>query len=287
MNRILALIGGGDRDQIILQTALAAARPFSAHLDFLHLRVGPAEAALNTAVEFARGPALREALRDLDHKALALSHAASSHIREFCAKSMIEISDAQTPARSRITASIREETDNAIERLTVHAADSDLIVMGRARQTQGLPQYTLERLILQGGRPMLIAASGMPRELTGTVMVCWNGSEHAVRAVTAAMPILSKAKRIVVASVTRRIAAAVSPEELARRLAGDGINAEPMLIPARRRSVPTVLASAAQDCEADLLVMGAYGQSRARELIFGSATEAFLRHADRPILLMH
>ena len=201
---------------------------------------------------------------------------------------MIEISDAQTPARSRVTASVREETDNAIERLTVHAADSDLIVMGRARQTQGLPQYTLERLILRGGRPMLIAASGMPRELTGTVMVCWNGSEHAERAVTAAMPILAKAKRVVVASVTRRSAASdPSAEELARRLAGDGINAEPMLIPARRRSVSTVLATAAQDCEADLLVMGAYGHSRTHELIFGSRTEALLRHADRPILLMH
>jgi nucleotide-binding universal stress UspA family protein len=48
-----------------------------------------------------------------------------------------------------------------------------------------------------------------------------------------------------------------------------------------------VLSTAAADCGANLVVMGAYGRSRARELIFGSCTEAFIHDADRPILLMH
>jgi nucleotide-binding universal stress UspA family protein len=287
MNTILALIGGGERDQVILQTALAAARPFSAHVDFLHVRVSAAEAALNSHVEFACGPAIGSALRELDERADTFSYVAADNVRDFCERFSIEIREEPTPTRDRVTASIREETDRALERLTFHAGRSDLVVMGRARQRQGLPPYTLDRLILTG-RPMLIAASGSPRELTGTVMVCWNGSAEAARAVAAAMPILRKARRVVVATVTgRKGAAAESAHDLVQKLAADGIKAETMIIPAGRRGVPAALAQAAEDCDADLMVMGAYGHSRTYELIFGSATNDFLRQADRPILLTH
>ena len=72
----------------------------------------------------------------------------------------------------KLTASYREETDNAFERLTFHARHCDLVVMGRAKQKQGLPQDTLERLVLVCGRPMLVAATAAPQRLTGTIMVC-------------------------------------------------------------------------------------------------------------------
>ena len=73
MKTILGLIGGGDRDEVIFRTALAAAVPLSAHLDFLHVHVTAGNAARYNRVEFAMGDALRETfLRDADRPILLM-----------------------------------------------------------------------------------------------------------------------------------------------------------------------------------------------------------------------
>jgi len=287
MKNILALIGGGDRDEVVFETALAAAEPCSSHVNFLHIHVGPIEAARGSAVEFATGPALRGALEDLEHRAKTYSRLAADHIRDLCEDSVIP--DEMVGAhRNGVTASYRIETDNALERLTASGSQSDLIVMGRAKQTQGLPSNTLEHLIKRSGRPMLIAASNAPQKLTDTVIVFWNGSDSATRAVEAAKPILTKATRVVVATVLKgRKQNGTALAELFRKLADCEINAEPLVIPADGRGLAIQLASVADKCSANLVVMGAYGRGIARELLFGSQTEALLRLTDKPILLMH
>ena len=91
MKSILVLIGGGDRDEVILQTALAVALPLSAHLEFLHIHVSPGEAARYSHAEFAMGAALRNTLNQLGNKAKSFSDLAADHARNFCARSMIEM----------------------------------------------------------------------------------------------------------------------------------------------------------------------------------------------------
>jgi nucleotide-binding universal stress UspA family protein len=287
MKSILVLIGGGERDQVVFNTALAAARPLSGHLDCLHIHVTPGEAARHSRVEFARGPALRQALDGLETKARTFSQLARDNIEGFCASSAIPMCEAPSGAQS-VTASFREEMDNAIERLVFHARHSDLVVMGRSKQKQGLPPDALARLIMTCGRPMLIAASTAPQELTGTAMVCWTETGSAARAVAAALPILSKAKHVVFTCIAEREDTPAEPvKDVARRFAWNGPTAEAKIIAAGGRKIPDALAKAAEECGADLIVMGAYGQSSARKFLFGSCTEAFLGHADRPILLIH
>jgi nucleotide-binding universal stress UspA family protein len=289
MKTILVLIGGSDRDQVVFETAMAAARPLSAHLDFLHIHVGAGEAARHSSGhEFARGAGLRDALQTLDSKAKSFSEIAASNFREFCMRWQIEICD--TPGgEQHVTASYREETGDSLERLTFHARHCDLVVMGRAKQKQGLPQDALARLVLVCGRPMLVAASAAPQRLTGTIMVCWKESSNAARAVAAAMPLLAKAKRVVFTSIVESEDKMVgdATKDLARQFAWTGVATETQLIPAKKGKIADLLSAAAEACNADLVVMGAFGASRARQLIFGSCTEAFLSHADRPILLMH
>jgi nucleotide-binding universal stress UspA family protein len=287
MKTILTFVGGGDRDQVILQTALAAAIPLSAHLDCLHLHVPATQAARYANTEFASGAALRNALQQLETNANAFSDLAAGNVREFCASAKVEMCDTPTNVGS-VTASFREEQSNAPERLTFHARHSDLIVMGRARQKQGLAPDTLEHLVLNCGRPILVAASAAPQTLTDTIMVCWKESSGAARAVTAATPILAKATRIVFVSVAEQDDGVTDAlDDLARQFAWNGVAAEVRVIPGSRRGIPGALAAAAEECGADLVVMGAYGRSRTRELIFGSCTEAFLDGSDRPTLLMH
>lgn len=287
MKTILTFVGGGDRDQVILQTALAAAIPISAHLDVMHLHVPATQAARYSNAEFASGTALRNAFERLKTSANAFSDLAAENVRQFCASAKIEMCDAPTNVRS-VTASFREEESNEPERLTFHARHSDLTVLGRAKQKQGLAPDTLEHLVMNCGRPILVAATAAPQTLTDTIMVCWNESTNAARAVTAATPILAKAKRVMFVSVAERddgVTAAL--DDLAQQFAWNGVAAEARLIPGSRREIPGALAAAAGECGADLIVMGAYGRSRARELILGSCTDAVLAGSDRPILLMH
>jgi len=287
MKTILTFVGGGDRDQVILQTALAAAIPLSAHLDLLHVHVPATQAARHSRAEFASGDALRNALQRLETDANAFSDLAAANVRAFCASAQIAMCDVPTGVRS-VTASFREEHSNALERLTFHARHSDLVVMGRVRQKQGLAPDTLEHLVLNCGRPILVAATAAPQTLTDTIMVCWKECSNAARAVAAATPILAKAKRVVLVSVAERDDGVTDAlDDLGRQFAWHGLSAEVRVIPGSRRGIPGALSAAAEECGADLVVMGAYGRSRARELIFGSCTEAVLDGSDRPILLMH
>lgn len=284
MKTILTFVGGGDRDAVILQTALAAALPLAARLDCLHAHVPAALAAHYGHTAFASGTALHNALDRLESDANAFSGLAAENVRTFCASAEIELCDASidTP---RVTAGFREDESNELERLTWHAGQSDLVVMGRARQHQGLAPDTLEHLVRGCGRPILVAASTAPRTLTDTIMVCWKDAHSTAAVVTAAAPLLAQARRVVFVSLAKRDdGRSDAMGAIARQVCGTA--AEVRVLPAGRRGIPAALADAADDCGANLLVMGAYGRSRVRE-IFSSCTDTVLEQHDRPILLMH
>ena len=287
MKSLLVPIGGSQSDDLVFETALAAARPFEAHLQFLHVRVGLGAAARCTPhVDFASGAALRDAMDQLDNQRASRSAGAARHIEEFCARSKVPLWD--SPGLRGVTASWREEEGDALGRILFHARHNDLIVVGRTRKPNGLPPDFLELLLLKSGRPVLITGSAAPMVLTGTIMVCWKESADAARAVTAALPLLARAERVVLATVAEAkedIGPAMS--DLAARLAWHGITAQVQVIEPDGRPLQEQLANAAREHAADLMVMGAYGHSHLRETLFGGCTQSFLRQGDRPILLMH
>jgi len=162
-------------------------------------------------------------------------------------------------ASNMVTASWLEEDDDALGRLTFHARHSDLVVMGRMRRPNGLPSDLLELLLIHCGRPMLIACATPPRDITGTIMVCWRDTADAARATSSAMPFLTKATRVIFAAVSgsgRELEAAVN--DAASQFRWNGIASEAQVVSANGRATAEVLALLARDCGADMLVMGAY-----------------------------
>ena len=285
MNTILTLVGGSERDEVILQTALAAAIPLSAHLDCLHAHVPSALAARHANLDFAHGDALKGALDKLRTDSDSFSLVAAKHVRSFCASAGIEICDGPNGGQN-VTATFFEEPTNEFERLLFHAAQRGLVVMGRLRQKQGLAQDTLEHIVRNSGRPVLAAGRAAPRSLTNTIMVCWKDAASTGAAVTDAAPLLAKARRVVFVSVAKRDDG-LSGTMAAAAQQTAGIEAEVRVIPPSGGGTPETLAQAAEDCGADLLIMGAYGRSRGREILFGSCTDKLLACSDRPILLRH
>ncbi len=284
MQSILVLIGGGDRDEVIIRTAHAAAVPLGAHLEFLHVRVSaPVAMGHDEHAQFAIGAGIQEAFQDLDRRASTFSQLASDHALDFV--KLLE--ERRTTDGAPITASYREMHDAPIERLVDEGGKHDLVVIGRARQKQGLAQDTLEMLIRQCARPLLIPAATVTDSVTGTIVVGWNGSENVRKAVRTCEPLLARAQRLVFVSIgTLDVAPARGVDELVTQFVALGVRAELQTVETRH-SVADALARAAGEFDASLVVMGAYGQWRLRQLVLGSCTEDALRCIDRPILLMH
>ena len=118
--------------------------------------------------------------------------------------------------------------------------------------------------------------------------MCWRETADAARAVAAAMPLLQKAKRVVFASVAGNDG--IAPDaiaDIARQFSWRGVPVETRLIAPDGRVPQELLSALASEVKADLVVMGAYGHSRMREVLFGGFTQSFIQHADRPVLMMH
>jgi nucleotide-binding universal stress UspA family protein len=288
MKSFLVPIGGSDTDEPLLETAFAAARPFSGHLNFVHIHVRAGEAIPNIPhAGSARGSAISSLMEELDAEGRHRSAAAARHFRDFCTRSNISVRDVPNGLRG-VTASWQEEEGNPLDRIILQARHSDLVVAGRAKKTYALPADFLERLVVDCGCPVLIAGSTPPATLTGTIMVCWKETAEAARAIGAAMPFLANAERVVIASVAESCEdVADAANNVARRLAWNGINAETRITAQTGCDVPDLLSTAARECGADLVVLGAYGHSRMRETLFGGCTLSAIRGAERPVLLMH
>lgn len=289
MKTILVPVGGGDADSLVFETALAVARPLAAHLEFVHVRVTAAEAAAHTPhLEFARGAALASALDALSGKGAQRSAVAERNVKDFCTRNGIEMFEAPHAAAT-VTARWRLDQGEPMERLVFHARHHDLVVMARPTQLDGLPPDRLETLLLGSGRPLLIAPSASAMSGLGTAMVCWKETRDAARAVTAAMPVLAKAHRVVIAGVIENGAGAL-PEaigDVVRELAWNGIAAEAHVLPRESRSTANSLFAAARALGADLMVMGAYGHRRLQQALFGGCTRSALEAAQCAVLLVH
>ena len=284
---ILVPASGTATDHAVFETAHAVARSLRAHLDFYHLRIPPGEASPYVPhVDYAIGPALRNALDYLRDQTAERALMAARHVGDFCATRNIRIAGNPT-GLSTISASWTEETGDAPRRLMTRARHSDLIVVGRSQGPDGLPRYFLETLLLGCGRPLLIAVATPPTRPIGTVVVGWKETAEAARALASALPILARADQVILVSVEEEEAVAPGAlDDLRRALEWHGVN--PMIRSISAAGpIAEVLAATAAHERADLLVMGAYGHGRMREVIFGGCTQAFLEQADLPVFMLH
>jgi nucleotide-binding universal stress UspA family protein len=291
MKTILALAGGSDTDKAVFSTALAVAKPLHANLECLHVWIDPAEAAAYTPhVAFARGPSLQAALGDLESEGRKRASAALHHFEELCESEAVEIAikPADVPHACVSASWCEKHHDDAAGRIVRYARHNDLIVIGRRSRSNGLPSDLVEQVLIESGRPVLIASPRAQQSLIGTVLVCWKETPESARAIAATLPLLAAANRVVVASIEEGTGG--SPENLyhlVQRLEWDNIIAEPLWFRSSSTPVPDRLEGLATEIDADLIIMGGYGHGRFREMVFGGCTQHFLDQSDRPVLLMH
>ncbi len=156
----------------------------------------------------------------------------------------------------------------------------DIIVLARpGEEWQSPAMVTLESALFESGRPVLIAPPTPPRTLATNIMIAWNRSTEQARTTAFAMPLLKRAERVTVAGP--------SGEDLARSLAAHGIGAATITLAAGKGNAGETILRKAAELGCDLIVKGAYTQSRLRQMIFGGTTRHILTNADLPVLMAH
>lgn len=176
----------------------------------------------------------------------------------------------------------------------VHARYADLIVLGQVDRSEPPPvgPHLPEEVLLASGRPALVVPYiGAGETLGQRVLVAWDASREAARAVQDAMPLLERANVVHVLTVNPRPTALGHGElpgaDIALHLARHRVEVEVRSVQTDDMQVGDALLSFAADGAYDLLVMGAYAHSRVRELILGGTTRTVLESMTLPVLMAH
>lgn len=164
----------------------------------------------------------------------------------------------------------------------------DLIVLGQPEKKT--PNDVIDEAVLfESGRPVILVPFIQEGGMTlDRVMVCWDGSRAAARAVGDALPFLKKAKQveIVIVSDKPNKKDEIPGADLAQHLARHGLKVEIEQMTSHIDVASTILSYAA-DSNADMIVMGGYGHSRLREFVLGGVTRGMLESMTVPVLMSH
>ena len=166
----------------------------------------------------------------------------------------------------------------------------DLAVVSQAQREHGASdELMIEGVLFESGRPVVVVPYIQKRGLTlERVLVCWDGSRTAARAVGDAMPFLERAKTVDIVIVTEdRKNEKVTGASMREHLTRHGVAAQIKRVARGDIAIEDAILSYAADSGADFMVMGGYGHSRLREFILGGATRGILASMTVPVLLSH
>ena len=274
LKSILAHAAPTDRLDAVLDITLTLAAAHGAHAIGLHVSSDPA-----TSFQTLPGPipsdlmaAVEDRIQDEQDRSEAGFKAAT--------------------ARHGLSAEWRVDSGDPASRIGIHARYADLTVMGQWDEDDpsGDPELPTAVATMTGRPVLIVPRTGRFEEVGNRVLVCWNASREATRAVTDALPILQLANRVTVLAVNPDDGTEhgeVPSADISHYLARHGVSAEASRTYAENIDVADTILSRASDLGCDLIVMGAYGHSRTREWIFGGVTRSIMRTMTRPVLISH
>lgn len=271
---ILVHVDSGKHCAMRVEAAIRLARQHDSHLVALHA-IPPFEPPGYVMAEM--GPAILDAQK----------HAAAVEL----ARSEAEFTK-QAAAAGFTNIEWRTAIDDPVEAMTLHARYADLAVIGQADAADGSNAGAdfPERLVLAAGRPVLILPSaGRFPTIGKRILVAWNPSREATRAVTDAIPLLRLADSVHVMAVNPKNGehGNVPGADIGLYLARHGVRVEVKTDHGAEIDVGNELLSRAADLDADLIVMGGYGHSRLQEWVLGGATRTILESMTAPVLMSH
>jgi len=283
LQTVLVPLTGFDSDVSALETAYLIAKIFDSDIHCIYFSSAWIEIAAELAATDATMPS-GEIYAALDQGRRQAGERARRHFAEFCQRRNVTHGRSASGPRS-VSAHMREIRGDVGGEVVAEGQFYDLIVLSRTPEGHGFGST-----IINVGRPVVLAPNQVPERFGSTVAIAWKRSAEAARALTAAMPILVKAKEVIVVAADEGAgpeATMGSAERAAAYLRQHDLVVETECVAIDQRSAASAIVQAALAKKADLLVMVAYGHSRLRELVLGGMTREVLTDCPIPVFLFH
>jgi len=282
---ILAGLSGGSASDSVIELACRLAEQFAAYVEGLHVRIDAGELVIAAGAEGLAAATsmgltdqlLAEAMEKAKHLQQAFMAAATRH--------GLALHSEATAAGPGV--SWRVESGDAPAIVASRARFFDLAVLGRSDRVVNQPHTdVIEETLLHSGRPVLLAPSEPPPAFGERIAIGWNGSDEAVRSVTASLPFLRRARDVVLVELGDSDKAGTADMQAYLLMLGIASRSR-KLRDVRGANVGTELLSTAADEGADLLVLGGYSRSPLRQSVFGGTTRQVLAASRLPLLMAH
>lgn len=192
-------------------------------------------------------------------------------------------------AKDAVSIIMRPFTD-LVSELRLRSRCCDLTVLDRPEGAIEHKEALFEEVLFNSGRPLLVATPDKPPvERVGTMLVAWDGSIHATRALASALGLFADIARahVVVVTGEKSLADTVPGTAIKEHLRRHGIETLVHNVPVDENGAAETIDSQALELGADLIVMGGFGRSRFREFVLGGVTRELSRKARTPVLFNH
>ncbi|MEQ8666590.1 MAG: universal stress protein [Rhodospirillales bacterium] len=272
MKRLLVPLTGGDADRRALDAAIRIVP--DAHIDAKLFRPDPKTVPAMIGDGYA-GDVIEMMINAAEERGQEMLANAKAVFQQWQ-----EDTGTKTATFAEIVGSL-EDTPIGPVRL------ADLVVFSRSGTVDINQEMLLSTILFDGGRPVtLFPAADMDADIKHAA-IAWDGSKQAARAVAMAMPVLAAMDEISVVTIHEHSKDHVDPNELARTLRANKMTAEAVGVDLGGAPKPTMLRDELVRTGAGIVVMGAYGHSRLREMIFGGVTRDVLENFALPVILAH
>lgn len=282
MKNLLAVIGDGNAGPV-LEAALRVARRFNSHIVGLHSLTTEYAVVFGGEMGFSISS---EVDRTLEREGQERRDMARRLFRDFMQQNGVAIG-LPAPGENAPSASWREEDGRQNAVVGMSGRVYDLILVEQPEKLASIAEATLEDALFESGRPVMMVPKAMPPALGDTVAIAWNGSTETALTVALSMPFLKLAKHVVVVAVGPQHMPEPGPtgDELARNLEAHGLSVSLRTAFGRQKPQGESFLKEAMAEGADLLLKGAYTQSRIRQMIFGGATRHIIMESRIPVIM--
>ncbi|MCB9943253.1 MAG: universal stress protein [Geminicoccaceae bacterium] len=265
----------------ILETAFLVARQFDSYIEGFHMRPGQPDVIAAGADGFVA--AAPDLVAGFEREAKERAQMASERFEAFMARHGLKRA---SESKTGLCADWRIELGGGQAAIGSRGRIFDLIVVGRPLKDHVTPSVAaLEAALFDAGRPVLVASPEPVQSMGRHVVIGWNGSTETARTISFAMPYLRAAEQITVITVEKGLVPGPSGAELCQNLARQGLNVTFDDVQPDGRSVGEAILEETARVGGDLLIKGAYTQSRFRQMIFGGATSHILAEAKLPVFM--
>lgn len=287
---IMVPFSGKDTELAALETAAELAKKWNAHIQVWHITPDPRGTAMSIYAVYGLGLAYMPAslLTGIEKQGRASMLKAQKKYQRFLRAARIPEAAKKNRISTGPSASFHLVDGRADQILKMEARLSDLVIVSRSYTEDEITSANIiTDIVFEGGKPVLMVPAGRHAKPVGEkTMIAWNGSAQAARAVTASMPFIQSGK-VWVAAESEQGKIPFSAYDLSNYLAWHGVAAKPLGSGGNEKNPALALQKKAKNLDADLIVMGAYSHSRAREMVLGGVTNHMIKKSTVPVLFAH